>query len=121
MRDGWHDLPGGGSVKIEGGNPVEVSDRGRRGLDENQILREASEYSNAKLTWAIFDRSRRWYRPALLQVLTGKAQLQTCSAGVLRAGCDLCASNVGVQWVQPSPDDSPIWWCGECPLSSYNE
>jgi hypothetical protein len=40
LESGWHDLPCGGSVKIENGMPVRISDGIKDGDDENCSLEE---------------------------------------------------------------------------------
>lgn len=42
-RDGWLDLPGGGSVLIENGHPFWISDAGNGALVLDDVVREARE------------------------------------------------------------------------------
>jgi hypothetical protein len=68
-RAGWHDLPRGGKVRVEGGVPVEVTDEGRWDLDEREILTEAGRLVDMPLTWAKLDRAKRWRHAGLTSLV----------------------------------------------------
>ncbi len=115
-NDGWHDLPGGGSIEIKSGIPTRISDKGRWDLDENQLLEEASEYARMKLAWKNLDRSGRWRRVGLTRFLLGLDDGRWRFAAVLRAGCDICGNDIGVQWIQVTGECFPSWVCASCVL-----
>lgn len=110
--DGWHDLPGGGAVQVSNGVPAQVSDKGRWDLDELKLFAEAAEFTCTKLTW-VRDRTKRWHHGSLFELLGPSATW--CYAKVALAGCDVCGSEVGGQWVRrPGGDESPEWCCTNC-------
>lgn len=43
QRDGWIDLPCGGSVLIERGQPTRISDKGNADIPVSRLLEEASQ------------------------------------------------------------------------------
>jgi hypothetical protein len=52
LESGWHDIPSGGGVLIESGEPVRVSDGGDELLDPDTILAEAAELCGCELAYA---------------------------------------------------------------------
>ena len=115
--DGWHDLSSGGAVELKGGIPVRITDKGNWTLDENKILAEAAELTEAKLTWNS-DRARRWRHNSLLSTFRPGLTWQWCLARVLRDACELCGNEVGVRWMKVIDQRSPGWVGEDCARES---
>ena len=113
LGDGWHDLPGGGAVKMKGGFPVQVTDKGHWNLDENGILAEAARKTGMKLTWGTQDRTKRWRRGSTLKLFLGFDVWRWSFATVLLAPCEECGNDAGIKWVEV-PGGPPWWICERC-------
>jgi hypothetical protein len=118
LRDGWHDLPGGGAVEMKGGIPVRVSDKGHRTLDEAKILSAAAQLTGTKLTWGGGDRAKRWRPNNLLTVFRRDNFSEWCLARVLVAVCELCGDEVGTRWVKLVGESDPGWVGESCARES---
>lgn len=115
LKDGWLDLPSGGSVEIRDGIPVRVTDNERYMMDDGQILREAAEATQSQLVWAHTDRSRRWRRRGLFEMLAEeRTSFRKQVAEVLRDACSNCGVNVGERKVQPDGGYPIEWACRRC-------
>ncbi|MDC0748672.1 hypothetical protein [Polyangium mundeleinium] len=109
FKDGWHDLPSGGAVEIQNGFPVRVSDKARWNLEETRILEEAKAFANAKLTWAIRDRSRRWTKAALWTIFKAPDRARWNFAGVLPGACERCGEEAGIRFIERAPGEEHEW------------
>jgi hypothetical protein len=114
LKNGWHDLPCGGSVEVEDRIPIRVSDKGWWNLDENQILGEAAKLTGTKLTWGDLDRSRRWTKAGLRGIFSGSDKWRWCFAKVLLAPCDMCGDDAGVRWILLPGEELRRWSCEAC-------
>jgi hypothetical protein len=121
LAEGWHDLPGGGSVEIKDGFPFQICDKGDDNLNENSILAEAADYTETKLQWRSDGRARRWYQSSLVHLLfdvikqVPDHQFWSYSKIILDV-CHSCGDAIGVQWINRPTEPFRQWVCEACAL-----
>ena len=118
LRDGWHDLPSGGRVRVRNGIPTVITDRGHYNLAEDSLLVEAEGVTCTKLTWRSLDRSRRWGTKRLIYIFSGFDKRGWSFAKVLPAACEICGIEAGNRWSRVKDQDQRVWCCPSCSSGS---